>query len=312
MRVLIIGGLGYVGSSIAAELNSRGHELVLVGRRPTEFGSTFGEVHVWDATKEWTGSTPNFDAVLHLASSNGDYSLDLLETYLDNLAVTRNILKLCQQIPNSAILYVSTLQVYGRWTGELSVDTPVSPTSDYSFSHWVAEEHVKMFARDCNRKSLVVRLSNVIGAGVDQSVIRWSTVPADFCLQAVKQRFIDVRSSGQELRDFIPVSEVSRQIGDLVENLNYWTGRTKLIATGQSVTIGSVAEAVSQRAQDLLGVPIPVNYRRKSRSNLDESELRIICNTSDVHQLRAEYSVPSLVDSIDDLLKAALRKIGSL
>ena len=311
MRILIIGGLGYIGSSVAAELNSRGHELVLVGRKQKNTTSAFGEVHIWDATEEWNGGTPDFDVVVHLASSNGDYQLDSLEAYLGNLAVTRNILKLCQQIPNSAILYFSTLQVYGRWTGELSVQLPASPASNYGFSHWVAEEHVRMFARINKRKSLIVRLSNVIGAGVDQAVIRWSTVPADFCLQAARHNKIIVRSSGQQFRDFISVREASRQIGDLIASLNDWTGQTKLIATGQSVSVGSVAEAVAQRAQKLLKLPVSVEYADKSHLSSNEFRLRVICDSPAIQQLNGDISVIGLMDSIDDLLKAALWKIRS-
>lgn len=312
MRILIIGGLGYIGSSVAAELNARGHELVLVGRKRTDRASMFGEVHIWDATKEWEGGTPHFHIVVHLASSNGDYSLDSLEAYLGNLAATRNILKLCQQIPNSAILYVSTLQVYGRWTGELSDKIAASPASDYGLCHWVAEEHVKMFARVHKRRSLIIRPANIIGTGVDEAVIRWSTVPADFCLQAVTHRFINVRSSGKQFRDFIPVLEASRQIGDLIESVENWNGRTKLIASGDSISVSSVAEAVAQRARDLMDAPILVKYADESHSSSNESKLRVICDGPAIQQLTGFNPAEGLVESIDDLLKAALRRNGNL
>jgi len=307
MRVLLVGGLGYIGSSIASELRGRGHQVVLAGRGPNKEQSDSGNIVIWNATQEWVGSIPTVDVVVHLASANGVEVLDSLDTYLNNLAVTRNILELCTRISNVAVLYVSTLQVFGKWSGELSIDSPVKPVSEYGFSHWVAEEHVKMFARTQNRKSQIVRLSNVIGVGADPSTVRWGTVPAEFCLQAVQNRSITVKSNLNTQRDFISVKRVSRQLADLIENSKSWDGRVSLIASGVSATIGEVAGLVSQVAEQIIGVPVPINSELHLGGSKVEPKLRVICDnlSTDFASLPEELDLRSVVS---DLIQSAIKR----
>lgn len=309
MRILLVGGLGYIGSSVASVLRERGHEVFLAGRGPDKKESDSNEVIVWNATREWVEPTPSVDVVVHLASANGDQMLNSLETYVNNLAVTRNVLELCSRIPNVAVLYISTLQVFGRWSGELSADSPVKPVSEYGFSHWVAEEHVRMFARTYNRNSLILRLSNVIGVGADSDTVRWGTVPAEFCLQAVQKRTIKVKSNLKTQRDFIYVKQVARYVSDLIENSRSWDGRVSLLASGVSVTIGEVAGVVSEVAEQILGVPTPIDAGFHRGSLEIEPKLRVICDNSLTNHAFLSEAL-DLRNVVRELILSAIKKVS--
>lgn len=306
MRILLIGGMGYVGSSVASLLSLRGHEVVIVGRRSPIARSRWGEIVVWDAAEEWNNSIPVVDVVVHLASANGDNTLNSLDTYLNNLAVTRNILELCGRISDAAILYVSTLQVFGKWYGELSVDSLVTPVSEYGFSHWVAEEHVKMFARINNRKSLILRLSNVFGVGVDSETIRWGTVPAEFCMQAVQKRSITIHSESSAQRDFITIESVATQVCDYIEDKDSWDGNVNLVASGVSSTINEIASLVSEVAQEVTGSPVPVHLNVGSENHEVRPGLRVICKNLGLSDSTA------VRESVESQRRAAVRNLISL
>lgn len=309
MRVLLVGGMGYIGSSVAAELFARGHDLVLAGRHLPNKKSPWGQSFVWNAVREWEGPIPKVDTVIHLASANGDQTLDTLETYSNNLAVTRNVIDLCRRSAGAAVLYVSTLQVYGRWTGGISTHSAVQPLSEYGFSHWVAEEHVRLLARTCNRKSQILRLSNVVGVGADPDTVRWGTVPAEFCLQAVQKRTITVKSSSRAQRDFITVGTTAKRICDFVEGMDFWDGQVKLVASGRSLTIGVVAKIVAELAEGVIGAPIQIESKLEYEPDFQEPELQVILDYH--HPVESAASIEmEFRNAILDLLHLANKKVA--
>jgi len=310
MRILLVGGMGYIGSSVASLLSLRGHEVVMVGRWSPIDESRWGQIVVWNANQEWKNPIPTVDVVVHLASANGDHTLSTLDTYLNNLAVTRNVLELCGRIKNAAVMYVSTLQVFGRWYGELTVDSMATPVSEYGFSHWVAEEQVKMFARINSRKSLILRLSNVCGVGAAPQTVRWGTVPAEFCLQAVRKRSITVHSNRSTQRDFITIERVATQICDLIENKDSWDGKVALVGSGVSSTIGDIADLVSEIAQQLIGVPVPIHFESASETREIEPRLQVICETpgSSDSTVAGESVVGQLRVAIRNLILLAIER----
>lgn len=310
MKILLVGGLGFVGSSLACELAKRGHDVLIANRGFQNRESQWGKVILWDAVREWVGSPPKVDVVVHLASANGDHTLDSLDTYTNNLTVTRNVLDLCSRIDNAAVLYVSTLQVFGRWTGELSADSPVRPITEYGFSHWVAEEHVKMFARTHNRQSKILRLSNVIGVGAEPKTVRWSTVPAEFCSQAARTHQIVVRSDGYTQRDFISIERAARSVCDVVERWQTWDGQVALVASGNSSTIAGVANLVSEVASELMMVEIPVKFNVDVTSAQRNPPLRVVCESSAEEQCTGQFGqkLSELRRSVSQLIGLAIQE----
>lgn len=246
MRILLVGGQGFIGSTLAQELVERDHHVSLAGRSYTK-SSMCGiqEVICWDASEEWSRSTPMFDAVVHLASSNGKSGVDTLATYTNNIAVTRNVIDLCKRVKDASLMYVSTFQVLGRWSGVIDDQTAALPKTDYAFCHLVAEEHAKLFARVCDRKVLIARPTNIVGVSGNPDAIRWDTVPAEFCRQAIVDQRIVLRSSGLQYRDFLSVQDLAHRLASLLEVYKVWDSRTHLIGSGRSVTVAAVAEMVA-------------------------------------------------------------------
>lgn len=276
MRVLLVGGQGYLGSSLTKELAARGFVVLVAGRRSVNRPRDLDyEFIYWDASEEWKIEVPKFDVLIHLASANGAGRLNSLSAYLNNLAVTRNVLDLCRRVSGASLLYFSTFQVLGRWSGHLNDETPAQPQSDYGFCHLVAEEHAKMFARNHQRKLLIVRPTNIIGVPADPETIRWDTVPADFCRQVATCGKIVIRSAGNQHRDFLSVEDLVHRISCLLDVHDSWDSKPKLVGNGKSGSIYGVAEMVAVSGQRWDGVSVSVE--RGEESVESEEVSREIC-----------------------------------
>lgn len=306
MRVLIVGGQGFIGSTLASELASKGHFVSIAGRNPTEnLDLGIAEVIHWDATKEWSISTPRFDVVVHLASSNGAENLNSLDTYTNNLAVTRNVIDLCSRVRNASLLYVSTFQVLGRWSGVINDQTPAQPTTEYGFCHLVAEEHAKMFARNYARKLFIARPTNIVGVSANANAIRWDTVPAEFCRQAIVDRRIRIQSTGMQHRDFLSVQDAARRLASLLSVRDFWDSNPRLVGSGTSVAVMSVAEMVTDSLKRLFGRQIDVQRRHGEQGIIGTaSELNLAYSTFRKVDLVAA-ATSKLQHTVDELVLRA-------
>lgn len=268
MRVLIVGGHGFIGSTLAKELAVRGHLVSIAGRSNTESLLTgIQEFIYWDASEEWSYATPRFDTVVHLASSNGSGSLDTLATYTNNVATTRNVIDLCKRVKQASLMYVSTFQVLGRWSGVINDQTAALPKTDYGFCHLIAEEHAKMFARVSNRRVLITRPTNIVGVSGDPNAIRWDTVPAEFCRQAIIDQRIVLKSTGSQHRDFLSVRDLAHRLASLLEVHEVWDSRTRLIGSGKSIAIAAVADMVASSVERQFGRHVEVEKSKVKHSS---------------------------------------------
>lgn len=308
MRYLLVGGNGYLGSELSQQLSSRGHE-VTVASRSTPKDLVNRSFVRWDASKEWEGSPPPVDVVVHLATSNGDSSLHSLDDFLANVAVTRNIVKLCSLIPNCALMYVSSIQVFGDWNGEVSQDSPVRPVSEYALCHLIAEQTVMMFARKHGRSSILLRLAHAIGRGANEDAIRWGTVPAEFCRQVVERGEIRLRTSGTQERDFIDISVACARLVKVLESPNFWDGTVHMVASGQGTSIREIAEVVSRVTIRVLGFEPTIQLGNESVRE-GTGSLRIRPEVWNSVVLTGSSGADQIEDSIEGLLLASIERWG--
>ncbi|MDF3034913.1 MAG: UDP-glucose 4-epimerase [Paucimonas sp.] len=100
MKVLIVGGAGYIGSHMAKMLLSRGHEVVTLddlssGYRDAVVGGEFVEGNVGDrALLDVLMTRHSFDGVMHFASfiQVGESVQQPGKYYQNNLAATLELL----------------------------------------------------------------------------------------------------------------------------------------------------------------------------------------------------------------------------
>lgn len=180
-KALVTGGLGFIGSNIAAALNDMGAEVVVVDSQLPGGGANLENIAA-------LGSSVRFvpvdirdrqvmrtllcgcDFVFNLAAQTGhaesmrDPQLDLAINVEAQLALLESVRETC---PAARIVFTSTRQVYGR-PERLPVDEthPVRPIDVNGINKHASENYHLLYDRVHGIHTSVLRLTNTFGPGM--------------------------------------------------------------------------------------------------------------------------------------------------
>lgn len=180
MRVLVVGGAGYIGSHVVMDLLGKGHEVTVFDDMSTGL-----EINLFPEAQFVKGDILNpadlenllalasFDAVIHLAAlkAAGDSMFQPERFAHHNITGSLNLLNAVSKAGIRKFVFSSTAAVFGD-PEYLPVDEhhPMDPTNYYGFTKLQFEGHLKWFAklRDLNFVSL--RYFNAAGYDPDLRV----------------------------------------------------------------------------------------------------------------------------------------------
>jgi UDP-glucose 4-epimerase len=174
MKILLIGGAGYIGSSIAFHLLDRGHEpgvfdnLSTGSRAAIPASLFFREGDCGDAgALESALSAFRPDAVIQLAASvRVEESVsDPWKYYFNNTTKSLNVFQTCAKAGVRDIVFSSTAAVYGE-PDRMIIDEsmPTLPVNPYGHSKLASEFMLKDIARVSGMRATILRYFNVAGA----------------------------------------------------------------------------------------------------------------------------------------------------
>lgn len=241
MKILVTGGTGYIGSHTVVELQSKGHEVVIVdnlsnssadvldnialisGTRPY-----FEQFDLTDAsrTSAFFRSNHGIEGIIHFAASKAvGESVELpLKYYHNNLMSLVNILNGMIEYRIRNIVFSSSCTVYGQ-PEHLPVkeDAPVQKAwSPYGNTKQICEEIVNDTSRVNDIQGILLRYFNPIGAH-DSAIIGELPLGVPNCLMPYitqtaigKRPFLRVWGNdyntpdGTAIRDYLHVSDLAR------------------------------------------------------------------------------------------------------
>ena len=215
MRVLVTGGLGYVGSVLVAQLRAAGHIPVLFDIRalPGEDGSIIrGDVRDRQAVMRAVHAV---DAVVHLAAIVGypACARNPLEAEAVNVGGTEAVAWACAgRVP---WVYLSTASVYGGLESGANEDAPIAPRSVYA--------QTKAHAEDAARAAGAVCLRPVTAYGLSP-VMRWDLLVHQMVREACDRGVISVFEP-EAVRGGIAVDDVARACQFSLEQSAQLAGR---------------------------------------------------------------------------------------
>lgn len=263
MKILIFGGGGFIGSTIADRLLRDGYELriferprVVPYRRFSEServkwieGDLSSAHDVGDAVK-------GVDAVLHLVSttlpksSNDDPIYDVQT----NVVATLQMLNAMVDHQVNKIVFISSGgTVYGI-PQYLPIDErhPTEPLVSYGITKLTIEKYLSLFANFKGVRAISLRVSNPYGER--QRVETAQGVVGVFIKNALQGLPINIWGDGSVTRDYIHVSDVAEAF---VKAINY-TGKESVfnISSGQGVSLNELISML----EGVLGKTIERNY----------------------------------------------------
>ena len=210
MKVLIVGGAGYVGGGIV-DLLSKKNEVTVYDsliyensyRKNVDF--IFGDIRDY---KKINNILDQYDAVIWLAALVGDgaCAINPALTHEINSETVKNLAKNFK----GKIVFLSTCSVYGAQEGILDESSEVNPLSEYASSKLIAEKYL------ADSDSIIFRLGTLFGIGDKFSRIRLDLVVNILTTKA----YIDKKMSvfgGEQWRPLLHVKDVANAIAHTLD-----------------------------------------------------------------------------------------------
>jgi UDP-glucose 4-epimerase len=220
MKILITGGAGFVGSSLAKSLIEDGHKVSIMDNLSTGNESNLDDIicdvsfididlsdnNNIDVIDSWVGQS---DIIFHLAASIG---VQLIQSQpsatLHNSLNINNILFPLFERHQSKVIYSSTSEVYGETmkldgsseTDCLKIMSPDKPRGSYACSKLLSEFLIKSYTFP----NVIVRFFNVVGP---TQVPDYGHVLPRFIKQLRDGEPLLVNGSGWQMRSFCDIRD---------------------------------------------------------------------------------------------------------
>jgi UDP-glucose 4-epimerase len=224
MKVLVIGGCGFVGSHVADALIARGLQVRILDRRPEAFRARlpYVEYHLGDFgdTGQLLEALAGTDAVIHLASTTvpGTANLDPVSDITGNLVATVRLLEMMRAAGQRKIVYLSSGgTVYGIPTTDPVAEAhPLQPINSYGIVKVAVENYLHMEQALHGLSHVVLRASNPYGPR--QGRLGVQGIIGTHLWKITHNETIEVWGDGSIVRDFIHVRDLAELCVDAVQS----------------------------------------------------------------------------------------------
>ena len=169
-KILVTGGLGFIGTNLVKELEKRGHEVWVCDLQNSERDNYIRCDVSKHRQMQEIYKDNNFDYVYHLAAEYGRWNgEDFYENlWLTNVIGTKNNLRF-QEEKKFRMIHFSSAEVYGDYEGKMREDVmdkiPIKQMNDYAMTKWVNEMQILNSAARFGTETVRVRLFNTYGPG---------------------------------------------------------------------------------------------------------------------------------------------------
>ncbi len=221
-RVMITGGLGFIGSNVARRLVALGAQVLLVDSLVPEYGGNLFNiagledrvrVNIADIRDPHSMDylVRHQDIIFNLAGqvSHTDSMLNPHTDLEVNCRAQLSFLEACRKHnPSVSIVYASTRQIYGR-PQYLPVDEkhPLEPTDINGVNKMAGEWYHIVYHRVYDLRTTVLRLTNTYGPRMRVKDARQTFVGL-WLRQLVEGEELEIYGDGRQIRDLNYVDDV--------------------------------------------------------------------------------------------------------
>ena len=278
MKILVTGGLGFIGSHTVVELQNEGFEVVAIDNLSNS------SIEVLDGIEKITGKKPIFEkidlreksavqnffkkhqdiiGVIHFAASKavGESVENPLLYYENNINSLVYVLQELANLPQANFIFSSSCTVYGQAEKmPITEDASVQPAnSPYGNTKQIGEEIINDVAKVTNIIAVLLRYFNPIGAhlsaeigelpiGIPQNLVPFITQTAYGLRKELSVYGNDYPTpDGTCIRDYIHVVDLAKAhvvaLQRLLNNQNLEKVETFNLGTGKGSSVLEVINA---------------------------------------------------------------------
>ena len=325
MKILVTGGLGFIGSHTVVELQNEGFDVIAVDNlsnsslevvdgieRITGKKPIFEKLELRDkkAVQDFFKKHQNIAGVIHFAASKavGESVENPLLYYENNINTLVYLLQELEQKESSNFIFSSSCTVYGQAenmpiTENAAVQTAMSP---YGNTKQIGEEIITDVAKVTNINAILLRYFNPIGAhpsaeigelplGVPQNLVPFITQTAMGLREKLSVYGNDYPTQdGTAIRDYIHVVDLAKAhvvaLKRLLDKKNLHKVETFNLGTGTGSSVLEVITAFEKVSDTKL------NYQIVGRRDGDIVEA--YANTDKANEVLGWKAQSSLEESL--------------
>ena len=278
-KILVTGGLGYIGSHVVVELQNKGYEVVIIDDLSNS------SLEVLDSIFEITGIKPTFEkidlkekrliieffnrhsdlnGIIHFAASKavGESVNDPLKYYENNIHSLVYILQKLNNLAAPKLIFSSSCTVYGQ-ADQLPISENASikePESPYGNTKKIGEQIIKDSCKaNASLQTIVLRYFNPIGAHASANIGELPIGTPQNLVPFITQTGIGIREKlsifgndyptpdGTCIRDYIHVVDLAKAhvvaMERLLDKKNSQNYEVYNIGTGKGSSVLEVVEA---------------------------------------------------------------------
>ena len=287
MKILVTGGLGYIGSHTAVVLLEKGYEVLLVDNLSNTRAEVLDGIEAISGKRpEWLNidladpaacrsalEGQHLDGIIHFAAYKavGESVQEPLKYYQNNLGSLVNLLDYVSQHPSCGFIFSSSCTVYGQ-ADQLPIteDAPVKAAeSPYGNTKQIGEEIIRETAAAKGLKTIALRYFNPIGAhasarigelplGVPQNLVPFITQSAAGLRGPLSVYGNDYPTEdGTAVRDYIHVVDLAEAHRVALERLLHGQGQASMevfnLGTGKGSSVLEVIQSFERATGQALG-----------------------------------------------------------
>ena len=276
MKVLVVGGAGYIGSHVAKALMLKGHEVTVYDNL-----STGQEINLFKQNRFIKGDILNYpalfeamrgqDAVVHLAAKKavGESMENPMLYSVNNISGSLNILNAMVECGAKYIVFSSSAAVYGMpEVSTIDENVPLNPINYYGFTKLEIEKFMGWYDRLKGIKFVALRYFNAVGYDADGD-IRGKEINSQNLLPIMMEVVSGKRDKlkifgndyptpdGTCIRDYIHVSDLASAHVLALEKLNQgMTSQSLNLGTEKGTSVLEMLRAVEK----VVGRKLPAEF----------------------------------------------------
>jgi nucleoside-diphosphate-sugar epimerase len=294
MKILVTGGLGFIGHNVVAHLESQGHACIITDTQTTYGIVPQAELNYLIAERRakiktdriyridiadrdgiaWLIREHRPDIVIHLASFPRQKVVNA-NPQVGSQTMSQGLLNLLEASSQGQVqkfVYVSSSMVYGNFVGS-SIDGiheshPTDPIGQYGIMKLAGEWLTRDYTRRTGMAHTIIRPSAVYGPlDVEDRVV------SKFLLAAMRDGILNVNGSAECL-DFTYVDDAAQGIANAAVSDNTYN-TTYNITRGHAQSLLQAAElcvAIAGRGQVQINMPDD-NFPTRGQLNIQRAQL---------------------------------------
>ncbi len=275
MKILISGGAGYIGSTVAQQLLDAGHRVTIYDNLSSGHLAAIpaAATFVWGDTLDRAAldtvlADAHFDAVLHFAAfiEAGESMREPGRFFRNNVTGSLTLIEAAVSHGVTRFVFSSTAGVYASKDGPLAEDDPVAPSSVYGATKHIVEQALEWYARIHGLRVAALRYFNAAGAtGPRGEAHRPETHLIPLVLQVALGQREQIAVFGNDyptpdgtcIRDYIHIEDLASAHVLALEGLANRSFMRYNLGNGNGYSVLEVIET----ARAVTGHPIPAAMR---------------------------------------------------